>query len=78
MPRPALLILEHPTAALDKGEGKAFGESVARVAGARKLATLIVSEDEDFSEAAATRRLALHAASGDLKPQRRRFRLPFS
>jgi len=70
---PALLILEHPTAVLDKGEGRAFGEAVARVAGARSLATVVISEDADFSEAAASRRLALHAASGDLKPPRRRF-----
>jgi putative ABC transport system ATP-binding protein len=69
---PALLILEHPTAALEKSEGKAFGEAVARVAHARSLATVIISEDSGFSEAAARRRLALHAASGDLKPQRRR------
>jgi len=76
---PALLVLEHPTARLDQGEGKAFGEAVARVAGARSLATVIVSEDVEFSEAAASRRLALHAASGDLKPPRRGFfRLPFS
>jgi ABC-type lipoprotein export system ATPase subunit len=68
---PALLILEHPTAALEKGEGRAFGEAVARVAGARALATLIVSEDADFSETASSRRLALQAASGDLKPRRR-------
>jgi ABC-type lipoprotein export system ATPase subunit len=68
---PALLILEHPTATLAAGEGRAFGEAVARVAGARSLAALIVSEDADFAEAASTRRLALHAASGDLKPRRR-------
>jgi ABC-type iron transport system FetAB ATPase subunit len=70
---PALLILEHPTATLDKGEGRPFGEAVARVAGARSLATVMISEDADFSEAAASRRLALQAASGDLKPPRRRF-----
>jgi ABC-type transporter Mla maintaining outer membrane lipid asymmetry ATPase subunit MlaF len=69
---PTLLILEHPTAALDPGKGKAFGEVVARVAGARRLATLIISEDEEFSRAAATRRLALQATTGDLKPPRRR------
>jgi ABC-type lipoprotein export system ATPase subunit len=69
--KPALLVLEHPTATLEKGEGKAFGEAVARVAGARSIATLIVSEDADFSEAASSRRLTLHAASGDLKPRRR-------
>jgi len=68
---PALLILEHPTATLEKGEGKAFGEAVARVAGARAIASLIISEDADFSDAAASRRLVLHAASGDVKPRRR-------
>jgi len=70
---PALLILEHPTATLNTGEGKAFGEAVARVAGARSLAAVMVSEDADFADAAASRRLALHAASGDLKVQRRGF-----
>ena len=79
MLEPALLVLEHPTATLNKGEGKAFGEAVVAIAGARSLATLIISEDAEFSEAAASRRLALHAASGDLKPPRRGFfRLPFS
>ncbi len=70
---PSLLILEHPTAGLAAGEGKPFGEVVARVAGARNLATLIISEDEAFSTAAATRRLALQSATGDLKPPRKRF-----
>jgi ABC-type transporter Mla maintaining outer membrane lipid asymmetry ATPase subunit MlaF len=69
---PSLLILEHPTARLAPGEGKTFGEIVARVAGARGLATLIISEDEAFSTAAATRRMALQGATGDLKPPRRR------
>lgn len=68
---PQLLVLEHPTAALEKGQGRAFGEAVARVAGARALAALMVSEDTDFAEAAASRRLALHAATGELKPRRR-------
>jgi ABC-type transporter Mla maintaining outer membrane lipid asymmetry ATPase subunit MlaF len=69
---PALLILEHPTAGLAAGEGKAFGEVVARVAAARARATLIISEDEAFSTAAATRRLALHGATGELKAPRKR------
>jgi ABC-type transporter Mla maintaining outer membrane lipid asymmetry ATPase subunit MlaF len=70
---PALLILEHPTASLAPGQGKAFGEIVARVSAARSLTTLIVSQDADFSSAAATRRLALDPASGEVKPVRRRF-----
>jgi ABC-type lipoprotein export system ATPase subunit len=69
---PALLIMEHPTAGLAAGEGKPFGDTVASVASARSLATLIISEDAAFSAAAATRRLALHAASGDLRPPKRR------
>ncbi len=69
---PALLILEHPTAGLAPGEGQAFGDIVARVAGAHARATLIISEDADFSAAAATRRLALEGASGNLKPPRKR------
>jgi ABC-type lipoprotein export system ATPase subunit len=70
---PALLILEHPTATLAKGQGRAFGEAVARVASARSLATLMISGDEEFTEAAASRRLVLQPASGDLKPRRRGF-----
>jgi ABC-type lipoprotein export system ATPase subunit len=69
---PSLLILEHPTAELAAGEGKAFGETVASVAGGRGLATLIISEDADFSVSAATRRLALEGATGNLKPPRKR------
>jgi len=69
---PALLVLEHPTVGLGPGEGKLFGDSVAAVSQPRALSALIVSEDTDFSSAAATRRLTLHAASGDLKPPRRR------
>jgi len=70
---PALLILEHPTAGLPPGQAKAFGETVARVTAARSLTTLIVSQDADFSSAAATRRLALDPATGEVKPVRRRF-----
>lgn len=70
---PSLLILEHPTAGLAAGEGKVFGEVVASVAGSRTLATLIISEDAEFSMAAATRRLALQGATGELKPPKRRF-----
>jgi ABC-type transporter Mla maintaining outer membrane lipid asymmetry ATPase subunit MlaF len=70
---PSLLLLEHPTASLAAGEGQAFGAIVARLAEARALTTLIISQDEGFSAAAATRRLSLHVATGDLKPARRRF-----
>lgn len=69
---PALLVLEHPTVGLEAGEGKRFGETVAGMAQPRHLAVLMISEDLQFAGAAATRRLALHAATGDLRPPRRR------
>ena len=70
---PSLLILEHPTVGFAAGDPKAFGETVARVSIQRSLATLIISEDADFAAAAATRRLALHAASGELRAPRKFF-----
>ncbi|MGH9411180.1 MAG: hypothetical protein ACRD1V_17190 [Vicinamibacterales bacterium] len=70
---PTLLILEHPTVPLAPGERRPFGETVARAAAARNLATIIISEDADFAAAAAERRYTLQPATGDLKPARRRF-----
>ena len=68
---PSLLILEHPTATIDAADRRAFGKDVHRVAGGRGLAALIVSEDDEFSAAAAERRLRLNALTGELKPRRR-------
>jgi ABC-type transporter Mla maintaining outer membrane lipid asymmetry ATPase subunit MlaF len=67
---PSLLILEHPTIGFTAGQSKPFGETVARVASSRNLATLIISEDADFAAAAADRRLALHAPTGELRAPR--------
>jgi ABC-type transporter Mla maintaining outer membrane lipid asymmetry ATPase subunit MlaF len=67
---PQLLILEHPTAALPPHDRRRFGTDVARIAGARSLATLIISEDVEFSRAAAQRTLALNGATGELKRKR--------
>ena len=69
---PSLLLLEHPTVGFTAGQSQPFGETVARVSASRRLATLIISEDAEFSAAAADRRLTLHAASGELRPPRRR------
>ena len=70
---PSLLILEHPTAAIDVSDRRAFGEDVRRVVSPRRLATLIISEDDEFSSAAAERRLRLNGATGELKARRRFF-----
>jgi ABC-type transporter Mla maintaining outer membrane lipid asymmetry ATPase subunit MlaF len=70
---PSLLIMEHPTVGFAPDQARPFGETVARAAAARSLATLVISEDADFSSAAADRRLALHPASGELRPLGRRW-----
>jgi branched-chain amino acid transport system ATP-binding protein len=67
---PALLILEHPTATLAAPDRRQFGEDVKRAAVERQLATLIISEDDEFSRVAADRRYALNAATGELTPRR--------
>ena len=70
---PELLILEHPTAGLPEPDRRPFGSAVARIAEARSLAALIISEDVAFSREAAHRTLALNAATGELKHKRSLF-----
>jgi ABC-type transporter Mla maintaining outer membrane lipid asymmetry ATPase subunit MlaF len=67
---PQLLILEHPTAGLPESDRRRFGSDVARIAEARSLATLIISEDTEFARAAAHRVLALNGATGELRRKR--------
>jgi ABC-type transporter Mla maintaining outer membrane lipid asymmetry ATPase subunit MlaF len=67
---PSLLIMEHPTVGFTPGQATPFGETVAKAATSRGLATLIISEDAEFSVAAAERRLALHPATGELRAPR--------
>src|SRR5689334_6808713 len=73
---PALLILEHPTATVEEAARGALAADVERVTSARALATLIISEDAEFSKTAAHRSYVLHGGSGELRPRKRRF-LPF-
>jgi len=68
---PALLLMEHPTAALPETERGAFGSVVARVCAARRLTTLAMTLDAGFAAAAAQRVLTLQPATGELAPQKR-------
>jgi ABC-type sulfate/molybdate transport systems ATPase subunit len=68
---PALLILEHPTAAISKPAWDAFARDTARVAEARALTTLIITQDESFAARVAHRTLKLDAATGLLRPAKR-------
>ena len=63
---PQLLLLEHPTAALESGDRPAFADDVHRIAEARGLTLLACSQDREFARRAATRHLQLHPGTGAL------------
>jgi len=64
---PQLLIVEHPTATLPRGDVAAFGGDLARVARRRGLAVVALTADDPFQMALGGRRLRLNGATGELK-----------
>lgn len=70
--RPELLIIEHPTVDVAEGERLPLAHDIARVAGGRGAATLIMTTDVEFAEAVAHRSLALQPATGALVPWKKK------
>jgi ABC-type transporter Mla maintaining outer membrane lipid asymmetry ATPase subunit MlaF len=70
--RPELLIIEHPTVDVAEGERLLLAHDIARVAGARGAATLIMTTDVEFAEGVAHRSLALQPATGALVPWKKK------
>jgi ABC-type transporter Mla maintaining outer membrane lipid asymmetry ATPase subunit MlaF len=68
---PALLLLEHPTAQIHERDRSALAADVVRVTDLRRLAALIMTNDEAFARAVAPRHLRLNAATGELVPLKR-------
>jgi ABC-type transporter Mla maintaining outer membrane lipid asymmetry ATPase subunit MlaF len=68
---PALLVLEHPTAALPESARASFADDIVAVTDARHLAALVITQDDDFARRVAGRALRLEPATGALKPVRR-------
>jgi ABC-type transporter Mla maintaining outer membrane lipid asymmetry ATPase subunit MlaF len=68
---PQLLLMEHPTAALEDRERVRFGELVARVCEQRTLTMLALTQDRQFASAAAQETLTLEGATGRLVAVRR-------
>jgi ABC-type uncharacterized transport system ATPase subunit len=64
---PRLLVLEHPTVSLSADEAARFAEDVRRVVGGRTMATVVLTPDRGFGEAATGRVLVLQPATGELK-----------
>jgi ABC-type lipoprotein export system ATPase subunit len=65
---PALLILEHPGAELAADDRLAFGDTIAEVTNGKQVATLVITNDDEFAKRAAHRALRLEPATGALKP----------
>ena len=65
---PQLLLLEHPTAALESADRPAFSDDVARVVSARGLTVLGCSQDRDFARRLGASYLQLHPGTGALTP----------
>ena len=65
---PRLLLLEHPTAALEAVDRPAFADDVARVVGQRGLTVLACSQDRDFARRLGAKYLQLHPGTGALTP----------
>ena len=65
---PALLILEHPGAELTADERAAFADTHRRGDDGNSVATLVITNDDEFAKRAAHRALRLEPATGALKP----------
>jgi ABC-type polar amino acid transport system ATPase subunit len=63
---PAVLLLEHATASVDRDQAVPFGETIRRVAARRGAAIVAVTADPLFASAVADRVLTLDAATGRL------------
>lgn len=72
---PKIMLLEHPTATLAAEDTKPFAETVRRVAEARRLTLVALTEDAVFADIVATRACKLHGGTGALTSTRgwRRF-----
>jgi ABC-type transporter Mla maintaining outer membrane lipid asymmetry ATPase subunit MlaF len=68
---PAILLLEHASARLERGDVAAAAEQMRAVAAARGIALVAVTADELFAKAVAERVLVLEPATGRLKTQGR-------
>ena len=64
---PQLLLLEHPSATLDRGDVVPFGRDVRAICQRRGLTAMTLTMDRELAGAVATRTLTLEPATGRLK-----------
>jgi len=65
---PDVIVVEHPTADVAPPMRETLARMVARACDGRRVATLVLTNDEAFAKAVAPRNLKLDGATGVLKP----------
>jgi len=65
---PDFIVIEHPTVDVAAKAVEALAAPIARACEGRRLATLVLTNDEGFGKAVAPRNLRLDGATGQLKP----------
>ena len=70
---PEFIVVEHPTVDVEPEARVPLAGTIARACAARRIATLILTNDEDFARAVAPRNLRLDGATGALKPLKKRW-----
>jgi ABC-type lipoprotein export system ATPase subunit len=63
---PQVLLMEHPTASLERPDARPYAELVRRVAAARQLTLIAVSNDRELADVVATASLKLNPGTGVL------------
>ena len=70
---PRLLLIEHPTGHVAADDRAPLAADVATVCDSRRLTALILTNDDAFARAVATRQLKLDGATGILRPLKKRW-----
>jgi ABC-type transporter Mla maintaining outer membrane lipid asymmetry ATPase subunit MlaF len=63
---PSLLLAEHPTATLERGDAEAFARDISRIVARRGMAALYITADRAFAQQAADEIVMLKPATGDV------------
>ena len=70
---PSFVVIEHPTAAVDPAMQPALAADIARACAARRVTTLLLTNDDAFAKSVAPRNLKLHGATGELRALKKRW-----
>lgn len=63
---PRLLLAEHPNALVDEGQARTFGEDIARVIAARRMAAVVLTANPTFARLVADSLMVHRPATGEL------------